>query len=45
MANSGFSYIASLMRSGVTYTRDNFWCTTLSSAIKVDYNFNIPLEI
>lgn len=45
MANSGFSYIASLMRSGVTYTRDNFWCTTLSSAIKVDYDFNIPLEI
>jgi hypothetical protein len=43
MANSGFSYIASLLRSDNTYVRDNFWCFTYPTTIKVDYNFNIPL--
>jgi hypothetical protein len=41
MANSAFSYIASFMRTNLTYVRDNFWCFTYPSAIKVDYNFNI----
>lgn len=43
MANSAFSYIASFMRNDLTYVRDNFWCFTYPSTIKVDYNFNIPL--
>lgn len=43
MANSAFSYIASFMRTDLTYVRDNFWCFTYPSTIKVDYNFNIPL--
>ena len=43
MANSAFSYIASFFRNELTYVRDNFWCFTYPSTIKVDYNFNIPL--